>query len=232
MKTIGVIGGMGPQATIDFEALVHTVSQRLIPQWRNTGYPPMLVYYHRYFPLMLDEQGRVVVPSQPEPHLLEKLVEFGKMVDFIVIPANAPHMFLGVIKATSGCRVLSMIDVTLEEVRRRGWRSVGVAGFGRPAVYLEPLEREGMSTETLPAETDGLRDRLDRAILDLMEGRSGAHGRKAAVDAVHWLRSRRVDGVILGCTEIPLLLGNNAHAPDLINPAYLLAEAAVKFSLD
>ena len=40
------------------------------------------------------------------------------------------------------------------------------------------------------------------------------------------------DGVILGCTEIPLLLGLAADAPDLLNPAALLAEAAVRHALD
>ena len=47
MKTIGVLGGLGPQATMDFEARVHAVSRRLIPGRGNGGYPPMVVYYHR-----------------------------------------------------------------------------------------------------------------------------------------------------------------------------------------
>src|SRR5262245_30993925 len=40
MKTIGVLGGLGPQATMDFEARVHRVAQRLIPPDKNCGYPP------------------------------------------------------------------------------------------------------------------------------------------------------------------------------------------------
>lgn len=232
MKTIGVLGGMGPQATMDFEALVHSVSQRLIPQWRNTGYPPMLVYYHRYFPLLLDEQGEVVVPLQPEPHLIEKLGKLGKMVDFIVIPANAPHMFQSLIEETSGCKVVSLIDATLAEVRRRGWRRVGVPGFGRPSVYQVALEREAIASEILSDEPGGLRDRLDHAILALMTGRTGPEGTEAAVEAVATLRARGVDGIILGCTEIPLLLGKCARAPDLLNPAQLLAEATVRFAME
>ncbi len=55
MKTIGVLGGLGPQATMDFEARVHRAAQKLIPQLKNAGYPPMLVYYfarimHRSIP--------------------------------------------------------------------------------------------------------------------------------------------------------------------------------------
>ena len=44
MKITGVLGGLGPQATMDFEARIHRISQQLIPRQANTGYPPMVVY--------------------------------------------------------------------------------------------------------------------------------------------------------------------------------------------
>src|SRR5205085_9039204 len=112
MKTIGVIGGLGPQATMDFEGRVHAVSQRLIPQFANSGYPPMVVYYHRYAPFVVDEHGVPIPPRRPEPRLTEALGKLGQMVDFLVITSNAPHVFQGLIEETSGRKVLSMINVT------------------------------------------------------------------------------------------------------------------------
>ena len=47
MRQIGVLGGMSAQATIDFEARVHRVAKRLIPQDDANRYPPMVVWYHR-----------------------------------------------------------------------------------------------------------------------------------------------------------------------------------------
>ena len=73
-----------------------------------------------------------------------------------------------------------------------------------------------------------LRVALDQAIAGVMEGRDDAESAAAARGAVAALRARGVDGVILGCTEIPLLLRESADAADLINPAQLLAEAAVR----
>ena len=64
-----------------------------------------------------------------------------------------------------------------------------------------------------------------------MEGRNDAESTAIAREAVTVLRARGVDGIILGCTEIPLLLPNDLDAPDLINPAQQLAEAAVKHAL-
>jgi aspartate racemase len=65
-----------------------------------------------------------------------------------------------------------------------------------------------------------------------MAGQAGPEESRLAVEAVETLRAREVDGIILGCTEIPLLLGDAAQAPDLINPAQLLAEAAVRFAIE
>lgn len=232
MKTIGVIGGLGPQATMAFEALVHEVSQRLIQPHFNMGYPPMVVYYHRYPPFIVDEQGVPIPPRRPEPHLTAALGNLGQMADFIVITSNAPHLFMELIEETSGRKVLSMIDTTINEVQRQGLRRVGVLGLGVPNIYLEPLDKMGIAYETLPVKAGGLIDRLDSAIVAYMAGRTTAEDRALAIEAVETLRARGVEAIILGCTEIPLLLGDDAQAPDLINPLQLLAEAAVRFAME
>jgi aspartate racemase len=228
MKTIGVLGGLGPQATMDFEARVHAVSQRLIPQRANAGYPPMVVYYHRHAPVLLNDDGTPVLPIQPDTRLFDAARRVGSLADFLVITANGPHMLRDAIEQAAGRPVLSMIDVTLDEVRRRGCRTLGVLGLGEPMVYLAPLGQLGVACETVDGD---LRDRLDRAIVGLMEGRTGAESSVVAREAVDTLRGRGVDAVILGCTEIPLLLGGAADALDLINPAQLLAEATVRHAI-
>jgi aspartate racemase len=217
---------------MDFEARLHTASQRLIPQLANSGYPPMVVYYHRYPPVVVDERNIPIFPIQPEPHLAQGLKWLGQIADFLVISSNGPHMLHDFIEETSGRKLLSMIDVTLEEMKRRGWKRVGVLGLGDPMVYKAPLDRMGVPYETLSGEAGGLREQLDKAILALMAGQNGLPEHTAALEAIEELRGRGVDGIILGCTEIPLLLGEAAGAPDLINPAELLAEAAVRFAME
>ena len=224
MKTIGVIGGLGPQATMDFEQRVHRVAQRTIPPRANSGYPPMIVLYHRRPPILLGEGMKPRLPLTPDPGLLESVRAIGAAADFLVIAANFPHLIQPEIERASGRKVLSMIDVTLDAVRARGWRRVGVVGMGHPTVYTDRLAALGIAAETLAPEQF---DPLDGAILALMEGRETDAFRQLAHDAIAALRGRGVDGIILGCTEIPLLLGAAADAPDLLNPAQLLAEAAV-----
>jgi aspartate racemase len=230
MKRIGVLGGISAQATMDFEARVHRVSQQLIPQHWNEGYPPMVVWYHRRPPIRVDDDGRPYEPREVDPELVETARWLGKAVDVIVIPCNAAHVGAVPIREAAGCPVLSMIDLVIAEVGRRRCRRVGVTGFaGAPAVYLDPLGERGIECETIDARAQ---ERLDSAIVAVAEGRKSEAHAEAARVAVAALRSQAVDAVVLGCTEIPLLLEADGAQPDLINPAALLAEAAVRFAID
>jgi aspartate racemase len=65
-----------------------------------------------------------------------------------------------------------------------------------------------------------------------MEGRAGRDADDIAREALDALRARAVDGIVLGCTEIALLLGEtDKSAPDLLDPLELLAEAAVEHAV-
>jgi aspartate racemase len=230
MKTIGILGGLGPQATMDFEARLHAVAQRIIPQHGNSGHPPLIVYYHRRPPFMMQDERTPVFPLQPDPDLLEAARWLGTRADFLVITANGPHIIQAQIEQAAGRKVLSMIEVTLEEVQRRGWRKIGVLGFGPPnvPVYTEPLSKLSLAFELITPE---LQDPLNIAVMRLQEGRATAEDAQAIREAVAYLRNRQVDGIILGCTELPLLLPTHVDEPDLINPAQLLAEAAVRYAM-
>jgi aspartate racemase len=214
---------------MDFEARVHRCAQRLIPQDWNRGYPSMVVWYHRELPMRLGDDGRPVEPRQVDPRLVEAAAKLGPLVDFIAVPCNAAHVGLRELRDAARCPVLSMIDVVVDYVVRRACRRVGVLGArGAPRPYLDALRHRDIACEQIDA---ALQLRLDAGIQAVMEGREGKDDLEAARVAVGELRARRVDAIVLGCTEIPLLLGDESDAADLINPAALLAEAAVRFAI-
>lgn len=101
----------------------------------------MVVYYHRHAPVLLAEDSSPVHPIQLDPRLLDVARRLGAWTDFLVIAANAVHKWQEEIGAAAGRPVLSMIDVTLEEVDRRRWRRVGLLTFMEPGVYRQPLEK-------------------------------------------------------------------------------------------
>ena len=229
MKRMGVLGGMSAQATMDFEARVHRWAQRLIPQDWGRGYPPMVVWYHREIPVRLGGDGRPLEPRQIDPRLLDAASRVGALADFLVVPCNAAHVGIEELRAAAGCPVLSMIDVAVDEVVRRRCRRVGVLGaHGAPPPYVQALTGRDVGIEHIDA---GLQASVDAGIQAVMEGREAKEHVDAARAAVEDVRARAVDAVVLGCTEIPLLLGDERDAPDLVDPVALLAEAAVRFSM-
>lgn len=229
MKTIGVLGGIGPQATMDFEQRLHQAAQRLIPQRGNSGYPPLVVYYHRRPPVLVDEAGQSILPLVPDPQLLDGACKLGQIADFLVITSNGAHMLQAAIEEAAGRPVLSMIKTTVAEVRQRRWRHVGVLSLFGPHVYNQPLDEAGIRWESISSE---LQAPLDRAIMQVMDGSNDAESTAAARQEVTALRSQGVQGIILGCTEIPLLLEADLGDVDLINPGALLAEAAVRHAIE
>jgi aspartate racemase len=226
---MGVLGGISPQATIDFEARVHRVAQRLVPARWNSGYPPMVSWYHRRPPVLLGDDDRPLLPMQLDPQLLEAAAWLGQVSDFLAIPCNTAHLALPAIREAAGRPVVSMVQATLDEVARRGCARIGVLGFHAPApFYVEPLRARGVACEAIDA---GAQARIDATVRAVMEGTDGKAESEAVRDAVSTLRARGVDAVLLGCTELPLVLGEEAEAPDLVNPAALLAEAAVRHAI-
>ena len=233
MKVIGILGGIGPQATMQLEQHLHRAAQRLVPQRKNSGYPPTVVYYVRDVPFAMDERHVPRVPYEPSPALLEGARVLGSVAEFLLISSNATHLLQPHVERASGRPVLSMIDVVLRDVQRRGWRRVGVLGMGNPVVYTRRLDALGIAHETI----DGpLRDTLDEGIFHSMEGRSEPRWTSAATEAVGQLRRRGADGMILGCTEIPIVLGEEhlrrlMTQGNIIDPLELLADAAVRHAM-
>ena len=85
-----------------------------------------------------------------------------------------------------------------------------------------------MAWETIP---DSLSNQLDESSYAVMQGTDPAEIAGPVREAVAHLREKGADGIILGCTELPLLLGEEAEQPDIINPSQLLAEAAIEHAL-
>lgn len=232
-KTIGILGGLGPQATMDLERRIHKASQELIPQFVNRGYPPLAVHYFRDAPMVLNENGDVPDVLEPSPGLLAAATHLGQVADFLIIASNTPHFFVQQIEEAAGKPVLSIVDLVIGEIKRRQPKKVGVLAIGETLqhrLYQNPLDELGIPWETI---TEDMSSRLDDSIYAFMEGKVGGGLGNAVSDAVLYLREQKhIDVIIFGCTELPLLYGSAVDYEGDINPAALLAEAAVKRAIE
>lgn len=229
-KTIGVLG-IGAQATLAFETQLHRAAQRVLAPRATFGYPPLVVYHHRGAPIVVKDDLSPDLPVRADPALLDAARWLATRADLLVLTSNGAHELQNEIEAASGRPIVSMIEATLAEVRRRGWRRVGVLAFfdSSAPVYTRRLRELGIDWESIDAT---LQRPLNDAVFRCMEGRETDESRAAVHRAVAALRARGVDGIVPGCTELPILLGEASTAGDLVNPSELLAEAALRRSID
>jgi aspartate racemase len=202
MAAVGLVGGLGPESTIDYY-------RRILEAWalEDASSAPSIVIDS------LDVRRALHLVAGDRPALTEYLLASlrrlaGAGVDFIAMTANTPHIVFDELAARSPVRLLSIVEVCADEARRRGLRRLALLGtrFTMEAgFYPEVFTRRGVAVVT-PGDADRAWVH-ERYVGQLLEGDFRDNTRERFVSLVARLRDEeRIDGVILGGTELPLLL--------------------------
>ena len=152
--------------------------------------------------------------------------------DLLVCPDNTIHQAMELVRPASPLPWLHIAEVVAAEARARGFRRLGILGtrwLVQSEVYPEALAAQGLAWER-PSEAE--RDELGRLIMDeLVQGvfRPGTVARFLAV--IQRLRARGCDAVVLGCTEIPLIVSEANSPLPTLDSTRLLARAALDQAL-
>ena len=161
-----------------------------------------------------------------------KLAEGG--ADFAVCPDNTIHQAFQRVTRDSPIPWLHIAEAVAREARARGFERLAVTGtryLMTGPVYPETLVRFGLAWE-IPDDED--RERIDGIIFgELVQGLFREPSRRFFYDAIRKLEARGCDAVILGCTEIPLLITPDSEDCPLptLDSTRLLAGAAVRYAL-
>ena len=202
MATVGLVGGLGPESTIDYY-------RRIIQAWQR--------HDPRSFPSMvidsLDVQRGLALVESDLPGLTEYLFASvrrlsGAGVDFVAMTANTPHIVFDELAARSSVPLLSIVEVCAEEAHRRGLRRLALLGtrFTMEAPFYPAVcARHGIAVVT-PNDADRAWAH-DRYVGQLLKGEFRDDTREEFVALIGRLRDdAKIDGVILGGTELVLLL--------------------------
>jgi aspartate racemase len=153
--------------------------------------------------------------------------------DLIIISANTMHLVLDQIRASIKIPVLSLLDVVGTAVNGRGFKTVGLLGTRytmEKSFYQEALARQGINV--LVPEWDEREYVNDVIYKELVAGQIKDESRAGYQKIIHKLAERGAQGVILGCTEIPLLISEADAGLPLFDTTSLHAEAALNYALD
>jgi aspartate racemase len=190
------------------------------PEVTMHTYP--LAEYMRYFGVgNWDEVGAMLLSSA------EKLRKAG--ADLLICPANTTHQALDIVRDGSPLPWLHIAEEVAIAAAERGCERLLVLGtryLMESQVYPSKLHSKGMEHEIPDA---GARERINTLIFDeLVHGRFEASTRSYFADLIGEAQGRGCDGVVLACTEIPLLLGDADSPLPLLDSTRILARAALR----
>ncbi len=156
-----------------------------------------------------------------------KLAQIG--ADFAICPDNTIHQAFATVERESPLPWLHIAEVVAEEAARRGFRHLGITGtkyLMEGPVYPEKLAPRKIA-HTIPEEAQ--RARINRIIFDeLVNGRFTAESRAYFSGVIEDLKAKGCDAVVLGCTEIPLLVSDADSCLPTLDSTRLLARAALR----
>jgi aspartate racemase len=230
LKTIGVIGGMGPEAgAYFFERIVRETAAG-----RDQDHPPVILCS---LPQIPDRTPAILLggPS-PVPAILRGLRTLQKAgADFAVMSCISAHYFYPRLAARSPVPLYSLIDDTLAAIEKmrpvpRTIGLIGTTGTVSSGIVARPFEAAGLEV-IVPSARD------QKRVMTAIYGKKGIKAgvtegapRETILDIAGDLVRRGAGAILAGCTEIPLVLRGTDLTVPLIDPLTIGARAAIRRS--
>jgi aspartate racemase len=216
-KILGVLGGMGPAATLDFLAKL----QAATPAARDQDHIRVLMDLNPQVP------DRNVGDGAAGPVLAAmavRLRDAGAQV--LAMPCNTAHLHAAEIVEASGLPLIDLIDVAVAEAAGGGARRIGVLGTGAAIdLYGQRLAARGLE----PVLPDAAAQEAFMGVLYRIKGgETGPAVRALMAACAGGLEGQGAEAIIAGCTEVPLVLSAEDIAVPLIDGAAVLARRCVE----
>jgi aspartate racemase len=210
MRTIGIIGGLGPESTIDY---YRSIIARYRERRPDGGYPHIVIN-------SLDvDKGIAMLDAGRLDELADYLVDGVEVLvragaDIGCIAANTPHLVFDEVQRRSAIPLLSIVRATSDRARALGLKKVGLFGTGftmRTNFYPRELERAGIAA-VVPTESE--RDFIHRKYLgELLKNQFLPETRTEMMRIARRMKAEDgIEALVLAGTELPLLLRDSSDA--------------------
>ena len=229
MKTIGLLGGMSWEASIEYERIINTEVRRRLGGVHSAD---LLIRSYDFAVIeALQEAGDWDAAGQMLADDAARLEEAG--ADVIVLATNTMHKVARQIKDAIRIPFLHIADATAEAVEAEGIEAIAL--LGTRYTMEQDFYRGRLTAHDLEVLVPGPADRAfvhDVIFNELVQGRIVEESKQRYLEIIDRLHDRGAEGVIAGCTEIELLVTPDDVEQPYFPTARIHAMAAVDFALD
>jgi aspartate racemase len=227
-KKIGVIGGLSPESTVTY--YLH-ITRKYVERFGDYSYPEILIYsvnlenYHIW-----RETNRWDLIADDMASIAEKLHEAG--ADFGLIATNTMHKVFSDTQAKTSLQLIHILDPTIKAIKAAGIKKIGLLGTRftmAEAFYKDELAQNGF--ECLVPDTE--QQEIIHQIIqqELVRGIITEQSKQKYLAVIGNLTTQGAEGIILGCTEIPLLISQADCTVPVFDTTILHADAALELAI-
>lgn len=229
MKTIGLIGGLSWESTSVYYSYLNRYVQEKLGGLHSAK---CLVYSFDFEEIAsLQRSGDWGLATLKMVEASKSLEQAG--ADLLVICTNTMHIMADAVRKACNIPLVHIVDTVTEEIKKQNLKKVGLLGtmytMEQP-FYKELLQKEGI--EVIIPEEEDRRVVHDIIYKELCKGEISLSSKQSYLDIINRLAERGAEGVILGCTEIPLLIQECDTSIPLFDTTYIHAHAAARMALE
>ncbi|MFT4325981.1 MAG: aspartate/glutamate racemase family protein [Candidatus Woesearchaeota archaeon] len=229
MKSVGIIGGLGPETTAEFYLdLVFSCQERNAVQR-----PSILI---ASVPLPYEIESEAIGKGTGFERILPFLIKEAKRLeqagaDFIVMPCNSLHVFIEDIRKSVSVPVLSIVEETVSFLKSEGFNSVGIVSTSA-TIKNKLYEHAFKESEIAYATPDAYEQaKMGNIILNLVRGIHTSKDRDELVKIIRTFKEKHVDCIVLACTDLQILIPE-VDALKIFDTMKIFAQNTVKYMLE
>ncbi len=230
MEKLGILGGMGPESTLEYyKKIVYQYEQRKQEQ----VFPNINIESIDIFSMLsLCRQKKYDALVEMLAGGINHLYQAGATVGLMA--ANTPHIVFDQVQQRSPIPLISILTATRNKILQNKQRTVGLLGtdFTMTQGFFEKPFREAGINIVLP-EQSAIQKVNDYIVNELEQGIIKATTKQYLMRiANEMITTNHIDGLILGCTEIPLILSQNDFGITVYDTTQIHVDEAVNYLLD
>ncbi len=230
MKNIGILGGLGPESTVDY---YKEIIAAFNTKYTEYAYPEILVYsanLHEFMSFASENNWTGL-----SEWLLTKINSLKLAgAEFVAIASNTPHIVFDQIESESPLPLLSIVEAACSRAQELGLKNVGLMGTKlsmEADFYKKPFVLNGISMVT-PTEDEQkfihhkLFSEIELGIL------KDSTRDELLTIAQRMVEKEKIDSLILGCTELPLILKEDKFGIPFLNTSAIHCEKIVTYCIN